>query len=120
MATYSKILLSSSTQGLPIKVTATSSTGTNIHTTGVSSSVFDEIWLYATNTSTSQVLLTIQFGGTTDPDNDIQVYVPAQSGLTICVPGICLTGNGATGASVKAYAASANVINIVGYVNRIS
>ena len=120
MATFTKILLSGSTQGQPITVVQTASPGTTIHTTGTSSSIIDEVWLYANNTSTSPVLLTVQFGGTSTPDDDIKVTIPPQSGLTLVVPGLILTGTGAAANTVRAYASAANVIMISGYVNRIS
>lgn len=120
MATFSKVLLSGSTQGKAIKVAATASTGTTIHATGTSSSIQDEIWLYAYNSSTGPVTLTIQFGGTTAVDNDIKIDVPATSGLTLVVPGLILTGTGAAANTVYAYAGTTNVITISGYVNRIS
>ena len=78
MATFSKVLLSGSTQGKAIKVAATTSTGTTIHATGTSSSVIDEVWLYAYNSSASAVVLTIQYGGTTAVDNDIKLTIIAQ------------------------------------------
>ena len=120
MATYSKVLLSGSTQGKGIKVTATASTGTTIHTTGTSSSILDEVWLYAYNSDTSARLLTIQFGGTATPDNDIKILIPSQFGLTLVVPGLILTGTGTVANTVYAYAETTNVIQISGYVNRIS
>jgi len=60
-----KTLLSGSTGGMPIKVVATATTGTTIHATGTSASIIDEVWLYATNTSSAAVNLTIEFGSTT-------------------------------------------------------
>ena len=120
MATYSKVVLSGSTQGKAIKVVQTASTGTTSHATGTSSSIIDEVWLYAYNSDTAARLLTIQFGGTDTPDNDIKVTIPPQSGLTLVVPGLILTGTGAGANTVRAYAATANVIMISGYVNRIS
>jgi hypothetical protein len=120
MATYSKVLLSGSTQGKAIKVAATASTGTTIHATGTSSSTIDEVWLYAYNSDTATRLLTIQFGGTTAVDNDIKVSIPSQSGLTLVVPGLVLTGTGAAANTVYAYADAANVVTITGYVNRIA
>jgi len=115
-----KTLLSGSTGGMPIKVVATATTGTTIHATGTSSSVIDEVWLYATNTSASSVNLTIEFGSTTAPDQNIILAIPAKSGLSICVAGLTLTGTGSAARSITAFSSSANVINIVGYVNRIS
>jgi hypothetical protein len=120
MATFSKQLLSGSTNGRPIKVVATSSTGTTIHATGTSSSVIDEVWLYAYNSHTSTVLLTIQFGGTSTPDDDIKISIPSQSGLTLVVPGLILRGTGSAATTIAAYAATTNVITLSGYVNRIA
>lgn len=120
MATFTKVALSGSTQGKGIKVAATASTGTTIHATGTSSTIIDEVWLYAYNSSTGPITLTVQFGGTTTPDNDIKIDIPATSGLTLVVPGLILTGTGAAANTVYAYAGSANVITLSGYVNRIS
>jgi hypothetical protein len=120
MATYSKVLLSGSTQGKAIKVAATASAGTTIHATGTSATIEDEIWLYAYNSSSVTVALTIQFGGTTAVDNDIKLSIPATSGLTLVVPGLILTGTGSAANTVAAYAATTNVITISGYVNRIA
>lgn len=120
MATFSKVLLSGSTQGKAIKVAATASTGTTIHATGTSSSIIDEVWLYAYNSSASAVTLTVQFGGTTSVDNDIKLSIPATAGLTLVVPGLTLTGTGSAANTVYAYAGTTNVITISGYVNRIS
>lgn len=120
MATFTKILLSGSTGGRPIKVAASGTPGTTIHTTQASSGVVDEIWLYATNTSVSVVNLTIELGGTTAPDDNIVLAVPAKSGLTLVLPGCVLTGDGSNGRVLRAFGGSANNVNIVGYVNRIS
>ncbi|NBV23586.1 MAG: hypothetical protein EBS05_16905 [Proteobacteria bacterium] len=118
--TYTKTILSGSTQGKAIKVAATSSTGTTIHATGTSSTTIDEVWLWAQNTDTTARKLTVQYGGTTSPDNEIEVTVPAESGLMLVVPGLILTGTGAAANTIYAYAATANVITISGYVNRIA
>ena len=120
MATYTKHLLSGSTGGQPIKVAATATPGTLVHATGTSSSVLDEVWIYANNTGTSDVKLTIQYGGTTDSDNLIEVTIAAEAGLVLVIPGLLLAGDGSNERSVRAFAATTNVINITGYVNRIS
>ena len=120
MATFTKTLLSGSTQGRQIKVVATASSGTTIHATGTSSTIIDEVWLYAYNSDTAARLLTIQWGSTSTPDDDIKVTIPPQSGLTLVVAGLILTGTGAAANTVRAYASAANVIMISGYVNRIS
>lgn len=120
MATFAKVKLSGSTDGKAIKVAQTASTGTTIHATGTSASIIDEVWLYAYNSSSGPVSLTIQYGGTTAVDNDIKIDIPPTSGLTLVVPGLILTGTGAAANTVYAYAGTTNVITISGYVNRIS
>jgi hypothetical protein len=120
MATFTKQLLSGSTYGAPITVVQTASTGTTIHATGTSSSTIDEVWLYATNTSASAVTLTVQYGGTGAVQNAITLSIPATSGLTLVVPGLILTGTGSAATTVYAYAGTASVITISGYVNRIA
>jgi hypothetical protein len=120
MATFTKVLLSGSTQGKPIKVAATASTGTTVHATGTSAAIIDEVWLYAYNSSTGPVALTIEFGGTTAPDQNIKIDVPPTSGLTLVVPGLILTGTGAAANTITAFAGTTNVVTVSGYVNRIS
>jgi hypothetical protein len=116
MATYSKQLLSGGTNGKNIKVAATSTPGTTIHTAVSGTSSFDEIWLWAMNTDTSDRKLTIEFGGTTSPDDTIELTIPAESGWIPVVPGHLLQNS----LVVKAFAATANVVLINGYVNRIA
>jgi hypothetical protein len=115
MATYTKTLLSGSTNGRPIKVAATATPGTTIHTAVSGTSSIDEVWLWAQNTDTTDRKLTIEFGGTTSPDDLFEVTIPAESGLMSVVPGLPLNN----GLVVKAFAASANVVTLSGYVNRI-
>ena len=86
----------------------------------MSATVLDEVWLWAENTSASAVQLTVEFGGTTAPDQNIIVTIPAKAGLTLVIPGLPLTGNGSAGLTVSAFAATGNVITISGFVNRIT
>jgi hypothetical protein len=120
MATYTKTLLSASSQGQPVTVVQTASTGTTIHATGTSSTTIDEIWLYANNTSTSPVLLTVQFGGTGSVQNAKPITLAPQSGDVLIVAGLPLTGDGTNATTTRAFAATASVVTISGYVNRIS
>ena len=114
MAVFSKELLSGSTNGRLIKVAATATAGTTIHTAHATAE--DEIWLYAVNSDTTDRKLTIEFGGTTSPDDLIEQTITAESGLILVVPGLVLTGS----VVVRAFAATANVVMIGGYVNRIT
>lgn len=120
MATFSKQLLSGSTGGRGILVAATATAGTLIHATGISSSIIDEIHLWAHNDDSVDRTLTIEWGGVTDPNDLIVVTVPAQSGLLLLVDGLVLTGDGAAARNVRAFASAANVVSVHGFVNRIS
>lgn len=119
MASFSKLPLSASTNGRAIKIAATATAGTTIHTGPSSASVTDEIWLYAMNTDTSIRGLTIEWGGTSAPDDLIEIGIPAESGLLLVVPGLLIVGN-ATPLVVRAFATVTNVVTIHGYINRIS
>ncbi|MCC7276611.1 MAG: hypothetical protein IT561_28370 [Alphaproteobacteria bacterium] len=118
MATFSKIPLSGSTDGRPVKVAATATAGTLIHTAQASATNPDELWLWVTNTSGAAVVLTIEWGGVTDPDDLIckQVSIPANSPPTLVVAGLILRNS----LVARAFAGSANVLLIEGFVNRIS
>jgi hypothetical protein len=122
MATLSKLCLQpagTTGTGLAIKVAATATAGTAIHTASSTSTTIDEIWLYAMNTSASSVKLTIEWGEATSPDGHIEVTVQPEAGLVTIIPGLLLQGN-ATPKVVRAFAATANVITIHGFVNRIA
>jgi hypothetical protein len=110
--------LSGSTDGKQIKVAASGTPGTLIHTcravTGVNN--WDEIWIWANNSSTSGVKLTIEWGGVTSPDDTLEITIPPESGDVLIIAGKILQN----GLLVRAFAASGNVINISGFVNEIS
>ena len=116
MASYSKQLLSGSTNGKAIKVAATATLGTTIHTAVTGTTDFDEIYLYAVNSSASAVKLTIEWGEASAPDGNIEYTVPAEDGLRLVVPGLLLQNS----LVVTAFAGTTNVITIHGYVNRIT
>lgn len=116
MTAYSKVKLSGSTNGKPIKIVATSTPGTTIHTAVAGSSDWDEIWLYAFNSSDDVATLTLEWGGTSAPDQNIVVALPPKSGLIPVVPGLLLQNS----LAVAAFASVANVITINGFVNRIT
>lgn len=119
MSTFTKLILSGSTDGKGIKITKTATAGDVIHTVSNNAAILEEIWLYAYNSHTADVLLTIEFGGATAPDNNIVVTIPYKQGLYCVVPGLILKGN-ATPLVVKAFAATADVITISGFINQIS
>lgn len=116
MATYSAVIPSGSTDGAPVKVAATATPGTLIHT--ADASALDEVYLWVTNTDTSAVTLTVEWGGTTDPDHLIvkALSIPANSALLMLVPGIRITNSKV----VRAFASSANKLLVTANVNRIA
>ena len=117
MATFTKLKLSGSTDGKAIKVVATATAGTTIHTAVSGTSSLDEIWLYAHNSSASTVKLTLEWGEATAPDGNIEINIGAEgTGLVLVAPGLLLQNS----LVVKAFAATANVVTLTGYVNRIS
>lgn len=114
MATYSKVKFSGSTDGLPVKVVQTATAGTLIHT--AHATALDEVWVYAYNGHSADVVLTVEYGGATVPDQNIIISIPTKAGLTLVVPGLLLTNS----KEMRAFAATANVITLSGYINRIS
>jgi hypothetical protein len=116
MASFSKQLLSGSTNGRLVKVAATATPGTTLHTGVSGTSDIDEVWIWAVNSDTSARKLTIEYGGVAAPDDLIEITIPAESGLVLVVPGLILQNS----LVIKAFAATANVVLCGGYVNRIT
>jgi hypothetical protein len=119
MATFNKAKLSGSTDGLAVKVTGTGTGSTvTVHTAvaGTTAGTFDEIWLYACNTSSSSVKLTIEWGTATAADGNIEVTVLPEAGLVTVIPGLILQNSKV----VKAFAGTADVILLTGFVNSIT
>ena len=114
MATFSKVVLSGGTSGADILVAATATAGTLIHT--ANATALDEIWLWAQNNTTADVVLTIEFGGVSSPKDLVIQTIPTKSGLVNIIPGIPLTGS----LVVRAFAGTASVISVAGFVNRIT
>lgn len=119
MATFTKSILSGSTDGRSIKITATATAGTLLHTGSTTAADLDEIWLWAVNSSLAATKLTLEWGGVTVPDDLIELTIPSESGLIQITPGILIKGN-ASALIVRAFVGVTNVINIHGFVNRIS
>ena len=116
MATFSKELLSGGTNGKNVKVVATATAGTTIHTAVSGTSDMDEVWLYAMNTDSDDRKLTIEYGGTTSPDDLTEITIGTEAGWVLVCPGLLLQNS----LVIKAFAAAANVVVINGYVNRIT
>lgn len=115
MATFNKIPLSNSTNGKSILVSASASVGTTLHTAVSSTEFFDEIWIYAINTSASASKLTVEYGGTADKD-DIELTISPENGLILIVPGLFLNNSQV----ISAFSSIPNTIAIHGYAHRVS
>ena len=119
--TYSIVPLSGSTDFRGIKIAATASPGTTIHTAQASATLPDLLHLEFLNTDTVPRPLTLEWGGTTNPD-DRKTYlllpgetrvvshqVPIRNALVVKAASITMTW--VDGAS---YAGAANVIVCTG------
>lgn len=118
MGTYSKIVLSGSTDGQGIPVTGTTpSQGTVIHTavTGAADSI-DEVWLYAYGSATTAREISLAIGPTTATGSRLRYEVTAGDfqGLHLIYPGLPLLN----AKVIKAYVTAADAVNVFGYVNR--
>lgn len=110
-------LLSGSTNGRGIKITATDANNANtIHTTSSTAGVIDEVWLYCYNSADVANELYLCLGGTTSPDDICRMTIPPRAGDVLILAGECFDGE----VVIKAYAGSANYLVIRGYVNRIT
>jgi hypothetical protein len=121
MATYTKEFLSISPSGRPINITATGTNTQTIHLTPASSGSLDEVWLYATNPTTSDVTFNLLYGGT-DFTTDIlfEGVIEAYAGSVLVCPGLIAKGDGTTGFSIYGNSPTLSGVNVFGYVNRIS
>ena len=116
MSTFTKRALSGSDNGKGIKVAETATAGTTIHTAVAGETDWDEIWVWCVNTSDTAVVLTLEYGGVVDPNDLIPYTVAAKDGLKIILPGALLQN----GLVLKAFAGTADVLIIHGFINRIA
>lgn len=115
MAALTPVIPSGSTNGRPVLVVATATAGTILHTAVTGTADMDEIYIWAYNDHTADVLLTIEFGGVTTPGDTIRYTVPFDNGLHLIIPGNRLQN----GLVVRAFAGTASVITCLVNVNRL-
>ena len=114
MATYSKIVLSESTDGVGILVDDDATAGKLIHEGSGTAADYDEVWIYASNISAADKKLTIEWGSASVI---IEQTITTEAGLVLIIPGLVLKGN-ATEIEVRAFAEDTSSICLYGYVNR--
>lgn len=120
MGTYSKIILSGSTDGEGIPVTGLApSLGTVIHTaiTGAGSA-YDEIYIWGYSAATTPREISFAVGVTTATGSRFTHTITGDDlgGLHLLCPGIMLRNAKVVKASVTVVAA----VNLFGYVNRFT
>ena len=118
MATYSKIVLSGSTDGRGILVDDDATAGKTIHTGSSTATTYDEVWIYAANYDSSDRKLTIEWGSASAGDI-IESTIATEAGLVLVIPGLIIKGN-ASPLVIAAFAATTSSIQLFGYVNRIT
>jgi hypothetical protein len=120
MATYTKGLLSatSATDGQAYTVTTSY---TVVHTGPTAATSYDEIWIYATNRTSSDVTLYMGWGGDPSSNDDLEITqtITAETGYKLIIPGLILKGN-ASPLTVHCNASASNAVNLTGYVNHIT
>jgi hypothetical protein len=121
MATFTKQKLSEDLSGIGFALV--DGTPLIVHTTPISSTIFDEVWLYVANRSFTNPGI-IQLNMTTD-ENFIStsVQVPVLSGMFLLIPGLVLTGSGTESSTVAVTDMTGlfeDALSVYGYVNRIT
>jgi len=113
--TITPSFLSASTNGRQIKVAATATAGTLMHTSVTGTMSIDMITLEAVNTHTATVTLTIEWGGVTSPDDLVVIELGPNRGRQVVIDR-CFLNNGL---AVRAFASVADVVVIYGEVRTV-
>lgn len=111
MATYSKVLLSGgAATGGWLTITDTATLGETVHTGHATAT--DEVWLWAQNVGNDTETLTIEWGSASDP---MKFRIPPQEPPIQLSAGLLITND-----VLSAFASTASVIILHGFVNRIT
>jgi hypothetical protein len=111
--------LSAASDGLPIQLSATAGAGTTLHTMVTGTTTMDRVFMFAANSSSLAINVTIEWGASTTRLSEV---VPGKVTSYPIISGLPLWGrSGSVSATVlKGYASTSAVINIFGYVNRVT
>ena len=123
MATYSKVFFTGCAAdqgGTGIALAVDSGTYTTIHTTTTTATTLDEIWLYAVNSHSADLKVTLRFGGDQEPEDYIEQTIATESGLGLLIPGLILQGKTSTGQILLGACGTGDEVAVYGYVNRIT
>ena len=113
---YLRRPLSGAADGKNVLITATSGTGTTIHTAQADATLVDVITLDATNNHPSQrIRLTLQWGGVNDPDDFKHYWLDPYSTIEIKPDGILRNS-----LVLRAIATIASYVTVGGFINRES
>lgn len=108
--------LSGSVDGEPIAVAAVASPGTTVHTAPAGTTSWDEVFLFANLISgAANVDVTVELAGVATVNKIVTTLSP-KNGPVELLPGVPIRN----GKIVKVYAGTTNVVNVFGYVNRIT
>jgi DNA repair exonuclease SbcCD ATPase subunit len=103
-------IMSASTNGRPIAIGTSTTT---LHTSVTGTASIDQVWLWLSNTTTSSIVVTIEFGDTTSSDQ-LDYVVPPNDTI------VALSGHSINNSLVVSALAVSTGVNAVGYVERVS
>lgn len=109
---YTREPFSGSTHFRGVKVAATGTPGTTFHTGQASTTLTDVLTVYISNFDTVGRRVTLEWGGTTSPDDLMVFDVPAKS-IICAVPDLGIRNS----LVCKAFCDVANVTMIFGFFN---
>lgn len=100
--------LSGSTDGRGIKIGATATPGTLIHTAQASATDMDVCEVQVYNSDTVDRTVTFECGGVTSPDDHVKRTIPAGETVAVPIPGL------RNSLVLRAFASQANVLTVTG------
>ena len=113
MTAFRPMFGSGTANGNMVSITQTATAGNNLHTAITGTNHIDEVYVYACNIHTADVLLTLEIDGVAAA-NQVKYTVPYNDGFHLVLPGIRMENGG----TVAAFAGTTAVINCIVVVNR--
>jgi len=107
--------LSGSIDSLPITLSQTVSPGLVVHQSVSGSNIFDQIFIFASHTSTLSITVQLEWGPTS---NTLIEEIPAKSVMYPIINGNLLQGHTAATATIIKMFTSSTGVHIYGHVNR--